>query len=1028
MSDITYLGKTYSIGKNKQYKNITQVAKLLGVKTEELKQLRAGNTTRTLIKPDGENIQINLKQKKTLLLRDFGVKRIANEELIKSTNVIKRNNVKIKSYSGELPSNININVFIEVKFQVLFSEDTDIRKIDIIGTLKTGLELEKYIMEKICDKWDIEKQYIHYYTPSLFRNLYANSVLEIATFEPLQGFNYVIVQPFIRLKSVIVHRNNRGGQVMNIRDMILRDDNPPSISNIYSNIIEDEKWEHCIHDFMANKYKNVFGKKAFLNLNTTNDIYEFCKSKGVKMIAYDINGNCIASNYPIISSKSKYPNLFFVAYNNHLYPMKSQYLNRVNVVCNKYEIITDAQYCILKILESNNYVSDVKISGSKIISFRSFNNECNDYIKYIDNDEYEKCKLILEQFGLSDKIYDNIRIMNLGSILSQLYITNNDNSFFVNHQKFTKSAYVYNNEELRSDILEKYHNDKFHTIDANKFYPSCLKNLDYLITCDMAVDDCKIFNENDNIQDNYLYIVKVKQSSILLPTSNCYSGAFLKYCKNEGLEFEILEYIKCNKIDNHYKFMIDDLYKRLESRDFKMIMNVLIGKFEKDIYNVKNEFIKFCNDDELKTVDEKYFPVKINDNLNMITDANESVNIFNKKPIAIQIKDESRKQLYEMMNILKLDDTNIKSINTDAISYIGHKLKKHKLLGNGLGQWKYIAYKPINSNQIFDNEDLTFINKSELNDNVLGNCYAGAGKSYKIINEYLPKFNNDYIVLTPTRASLIEYKNKGFNCNVIQHYEFHDELPKYKNIIIDEIGLCNRKSMHLIVKWMLLGFNIIAYGDFKQMIPVGEKNELNTEIFKNFCFKNVDELITNYRNNFSKEFYDSIIDGKCDNVAMIKKYRTIDSNNVICYKNKTCDKYNKIIAEKLGIKDKFSIGAKVIVNTNEMRKLDIYNKYVFTVIDSTEDQICLDGDIWIDKKICDKKDNNKDYISLGYARTVYGVQGESMPDFYYPDEDFEYLDDRCCYTVISRLKGMNFCNNVILKDKNEYDLNRMRLI
>jgi hypothetical protein len=159
--------------------------------------------------------------------------------------------------------------------------------------------------------------------------------------------------------------------------------------------------------------------------------------------------------------------------------------------------------------------------------------------------------------------------------------------------------------------------------------------------------------------------------------------------------------------------------------------------------------------------------------------------------------------------------------------------------------------------------------------------------------------------------------------------------------------------MHLIVKWMLLGFNIIAYGDFKQMIPVGEKNELNTEIFKNFCFKNVDELITNYRNNFSKEFYDSIIDGKCDNVAMIKKYRNIDSNNVICYKNKTCDKYNKIIAEKLGIKDKFSIGAKVIVNTNEMRKLDIYNKYVFTVIDSTEEQICLDGDIWVDKKLCD---------------------------------------------------------------------------
>jgi hypothetical protein len=28
--DITYLGKKYPIGKNKQFKNITQVAKLLG--------------------------------------------------------------------------------------------------------------------------------------------------------------------------------------------------------------------------------------------------------------------------------------------------------------------------------------------------------------------------------------------------------------------------------------------------------------------------------------------------------------------------------------------------------------------------------------------------------------------------------------------------------------------------------------------------------------------------------------------------------------------------------------------------------------------------------------------------------------------------------------------------------------------------------------------------------------------------------------------------------------------------------------
>ena len=54
------------------------------------------------------------------------------------------------------------------------------------------------------------------------------------------------------------------------------------------------------------------------------------------------------------------------------------------------------------------------------------------------------------------------------------------------------------------------------------------------------------------------------------------------------------------------------------------------------------------------------------------------------------------------------------------------------------------------------------------------------------------------------------------------------------------------------------------------------------------------------------------------------------------------------------------------------------------------------------------------YFEPAYARTIYGIQRESLNDFYFPEDDFNYLNDRTTYTVISRLKGI-FDNNVILQ-------------
>jgi hypothetical protein len=969
--NIVFLGKTYKIGKNQQYKSIVQVAKKLNVDVKDLKAYRdEQDKTRVFIK-NKNSIEIDLKKKKPLLLRDFGISRISNKQLLKSTNTIKRNNETIKIFSS-IPDDITINTFVEAQVWVFYSTEWELRNLSFQAELNKGDDINDLI-------YDVAKNHFTGLIPkkTIFTEYDRDFPAEIKpTFE----------------NGVKITRNNQDGQIMKIENMILRDEAPPSIKNMYSNVIENSNWKHCVHDYMLEVYKKQFSIKTLQKLNTTDDIYNFCKEKNIKMIAYDINGNCIKANYPN-ENRSRLKNLFFIAHNNHLYPLKSQYLNKVKPIINNIIIIDNSIAKINEIIAQGRYVSNITLQGSNIVSF------IDGEIKYICNDEYEKCKEILSKFGLLDKIYDNIRIMSLGKIIKQLYTTKNDKSVFIGHNKFVKGGFNYFNEELQGKIT---------TIDFNKFYPSCLKDLNFLIKVDMVIDDLEEYDSDGELtidNDHYLYIVVPKESSILLPDTNCYSGEFLKYCIMEGLEFTVLEKIKTTRIPNHYKTMIEDLYNKLNNADFKMIINVLIGQFEAQTKKYNTQYVKLVNNDELKTIDEHHFIENINSNLHMVYDVNEKISIYNHKPIAIQIKDESRKRLYEIMKVLKLNDSNIKAIKTDSISYISNNILPKKYIGKNLGQLKFIDYKPVDATFNYSNQLLSFIYENSHTNNILGNCYAGCGKSYKIINTHIPNLNNDYIILTPSHSSLKEYRQFNYNCNVIQSYEFTNETPTENNIIIDEIGMVSRNGMHQVLKWFYMGKRIIAYGDFKQLLPVGEEYPLSSILFQSAIFNNIDNMEQNKRNNFSKLFYDEIIQGKLNNMDVIKKYRNNASNNFICFTNKSCNKYNKMVAIKLGIRDKFAVGAKIICNTNELRKLNIFNKFIFTVVEEMDTKVKLDNGLIIDKDIMNKIDNGKEYFTLAYARTLHSVQGESLPDFYFPDDDEDFITDRFTYTLISRLKG-----------------------
>ena len=82
-------------------------------------------------------------------------------------------------------------------------------------------------------------------------------------------------------------------------------------------------------------------------------------------------------------------------------------------------------------------------------------------------------------------------------------------------------------EELPNDFYEGDVKWEYETIDKNKSYSWNLTQLPYLIRTDIRCFEWKIIMRQepteDCITDHYLYIVKPKQSTILLPTTNIYS-------------------------------------------------------------------------------------------------------------------------------------------------------------------------------------------------------------------------------------------------------------------------------------------------------------------------------------------------------------------------------------------------------------------------------------------------------------------------------------------------------------------------
>lgn len=809
---------------------------------------------------------------------------------------------------------------------------------------------------------------------------------------------------------------------MTLDNMILREAEPLNISSLYNEVIHEKQIENCIHDYMFKLYpkhsKSENQKNKIRQLHTTNDIYEWCKSYGIKMIAFDISRNVIKSHYPKKNKKLK--NMIYLAFNNHLYPLKNQYLKKNKITKYTVRVLEEngIKSKLITFLNDGYLPTDIKLdSEGQLSSFIVIENEEN--ICYTENTEYYKCLEILDSFGIKDKMTVGTKISHLGRYLEDLYRHDiNSNSFFPYGNDFNKGGYNYHNMDIE---LEE--NEVFQTIDKNKCYSYELSQLPYLIKCDIKYHKskkiCEIMKPH-KIIPHYLYIIEIDCPTLQLPNNDHFEGNTLIKAREVGINFRILEEQETETVPNYFKDMVNDLYEKLDNDTFKKIMNIHIGKFEMSSmkYNYL-DFDKLLGKEELETFNGQVF--SLDENYSIGCKKAENYNIFNKKPISVQVKDRSRLRLFNMMKTLGLKNSDIKQVKTDSITFKTHIDSYMDYIHESLSGWKIEDFSAIKKPNIFRREPRTFDYKSyggnEYNkinkSGTLGLGNAGCGKTYTITNEIIPKFENDYIVLSPSYATITDYKKLDLNCHVIQTYTFSNSIPEEQNIIIDEVGMVGSAGWNMLVKCKMAGKNIMVYGDNTQYEPVNSRLCDNPNFYTLMFDTHLPYNTKNYRNNFSVEYYDTLRQTNkhiCNTneffgkkrLNEVLKYNTAwdKADVILAYTRETRDKYNALMCNKLGINSIYDIGTKIICKTNELGKQNIFNNFCYTV------SLCDGENIFItngveEYKILMKQMKNFDYA---YARTTHSVQGQTLKSFHYCIEDIKWLGGRGLYTLISRLK------------------------
>ena len=1018
-------------GKKIGYNNFNDLSKKLNIYKNQskdlIKQNKLGKEKEIIIFDiDGNVGKVSLQKKgfRNTLKKQYGIKKVTNKELFKQRNV-KYNKAIVDSNIGLGPkTNVN-KLIINLTVFIVSSSDAPRIKQKLLdkAPIKIDSENEKKILELDNSEYLVSRSKLLPYN---------GKVEDIDNFVKENAKNYTGGKMEIKvLYYYYTIQDIYKKSTFKIENSFLKDfDNEYSLEE-WCNIIYDYRKgeDSCVVSFIGTKFPKLYWKIKKLEDEGDITFNKFC----IFLDENDIGYYFYDERNKIIRKKLVYTKglIHCIVYNNHIYPIRGEKL--IKTKPKNIKLIDNGDEKLNELLENNIVPFRLKIDEIKadennnVITELNIVSFCDKKTKYICNQQYNKCintiKKIFNDCNINEtllkKIPDNISTISIPDFILKHFKSESYVSYLPEKYQFIKKPYDYRTTKEIDTTREII------TIDKNKSYPYCLANLPFLIKFDFrkdAVHKVKKDIPYNKIVDHYIYICEPKESTILMPDTSHYSGYHVKLCLNEDIDFVVHEYWECEAVYNPFNILINSMYKNMEPKDFKLSANIMIGKFERCINYDVDYYYTHIADKENEGLYEG-FTRELGDHTLFFKDKENITNIRDCIPIAMQIKDKSREILFNKINELNIKD--VIQIKTDSISYYGNKYPKN-LDPNDFNGWKKSDFKELpmitsimeKKTYIPTVRNLNHIQSGygKVPIRILHNKYAGAGKTHYIINELIPRLEREgktYIVLTPTHQTLAEYISLGINCKIMQRYHLvrTQDLPTEDYIIIDEIGIVDSKAHDTLEKLRYLEKDYECFGDFNQMLAPMETKPLNQKHYLRYMFNEIDNEYTNYRNNFTTEYYDSLINSTDQDYLIneVNKYSCDypeEADCIICFRTEKADKfqtrdhYNNLIMGGTSINtEKTKI---ICINNKLLEQYNIYNHMILEVVKDNGEVLKL------------KDENNKKYklqskeikhFRPAYCLNCYEVQGMSLNSYYWAPEDDKFLTPRMAYTIISRLKN-----------------------
>lgn len=799
---------------------------------------------------------------------------------------------------------------------------------------------------------------------------------------------------------------------------------------------------NCVRDSLLEIYKGLWKdeiEKLGDDLGVTlEELEAFCAKKKIHMIAFDIDCEIVEEYIP--PKKSGKKRFMYIINNNHIYVVNSRNIKKKVTEIPQYnevKVVQSATNVLKKFLREGLYPNPkhMKIrsyfdNGKKIdVSSFVYNG-----VYYTDNSDYDQCINLEKLLKLEGLVTPTTSRYNVLEILEKAFTKTIDleegtyqksKSFFPTNATYSATPCVYSIKRI--DTSRPYIN-----IDHKKHFANELLNMEYLPVLNfMQGELITEFPENYKCTKDYLYLAQPKNGpNMLLPSKKLYDGQFLEIVQNMGILIEVLEAYPVKNIPNHISEMYSKIFKLIETDQIneqfiKESLVIYQGKMNKNFHKKSLDNATYIGTKDQVDVLGGFIQ-KITNDYYLAFETEEVTDVYTRKPISIRMIDMSRLTVYKKILEIGIPPEDIIQIYNDSICFYTDNLKNWDptihISTSKISGWrdetedfilhneknKYHPTQDIHNDVIkCPNSHVTFKIKQPLFPQYteLNMSPAGSGKSYFIKHKLVPKLK-DYIILCPQQQCLTEYREMKLPCQVYEYYTINKTFPKEKTIIIDEIGLYNHAGNIFLFQCALLGKIIYAFGDYKQLLPPFETHTFDQKYFLKSIFHKIIKNTDNHRNEFSQEYYQNLFDSQEQDYlySEVKKYSTkhyYEADVIICYRNTVVDHYNDLMLKHLGFEDKFQKGVKLICTDNKFAKKGIYNKWELTITET-------DGNIFElsenGNKYSFKKSEIEKYFKPAYARTAYGIQGQSRYSYYFPAKDKFFIDGRSAYTIISRLK------------------------